>query len=45
MCTGYVDIVKAVKSAAEKMAPGPKAGSGEAAPRTGKRKAAPRSIR
>jgi aerobic carbon-monoxide dehydrogenase small subunit len=45
MCTGYINIVKAVKSAAEKMAPGPKAGSGKAAPRTGKRKTISHPIR
>jgi carbon-monoxide dehydrogenase small subunit len=45
MCTGYVNIVKAVKSAAEKMAPGPNIRSRELAPRAGKRKTAPRPVR
>jgi carbon-monoxide dehydrogenase small subunit len=38
MCTGYVNIVKAVKAAAEKMAPIPKMRPGEPAPKSGKRK-------
>jgi aerobic carbon-monoxide dehydrogenase small subunit len=45
MCTGYVNIVKAVKSAAEKMAASPKMRSGEPAPRAGKRKTASRPNR
>ena len=45
MCTGYVNIVKAVKAAAAKMAPGPKVGSGKAGLRTGKRKTASHPIR
>jgi aerobic carbon-monoxide dehydrogenase small subunit len=45
MCTGYVNIVKAVKSAAEKMAPNPKTRSGELAPRAGKRKTVSRPVR
>jgi len=44
MCTGYVNIVKAVKAAAEKMAPTPKARS-EPTPRAGKRKTASRPVR
>lgn len=35
MCTGYVNIVKAIKAAAEKMAPSPKIGSGALRPRAG----------
>jgi carbon-monoxide dehydrogenase small subunit len=45
MCTGYVNIVKAVKAAAEKMAPSSKIGSGERTPRAGKRKTTSRPIR
>ena len=45
MCTGYVNIVKAVRAAAEKMAPSPKIRPGEPAPRSGKRKTASRPIR
>jgi aerobic carbon-monoxide dehydrogenase small subunit len=42
MCTGYVNIVKAVKSAAEKVALSPAIRSGEPRPRAGKRKTADR---
>jgi aerobic carbon-monoxide dehydrogenase small subunit len=45
MCTGYVNIVKSVKAAAEKMAPGPKTRPYEPAPRSGKRKTASRPVR
>jgi carbon-monoxide dehydrogenase small subunit len=45
MCTGYVNIVKAVRAAAEKMAPGPKIRSRELTPRAGKRKTVSRPVR
>jgi len=45
MCTGYVNIVKAVKAAAEKMSNSVKIGSGELTPRVGKRKTPSRPTR
>jgi carbon-monoxide dehydrogenase small subunit len=45
MCTGYVNIVRAVKAAAEKMGASPKIRSRELTPRAGKRRTASRPIR
>jgi aerobic carbon-monoxide dehydrogenase small subunit len=45
MCTGYVNIVKSVKAAAEKMSPRPSTRPGEPAARVGKRKTASRPVR
>jgi len=45
MCTGYVNIVKAVKAAAERMAPSEKTSPSELPQRAGKRKTAARPTR